>query len=92
MLVDQFYCVSCQKKVRLPSGDIHVKTFKTKRRNVPALVGKCHKCNVKVTKFIKVKDTTKFAKKYGRSTGGSARKSRRKSSRKSVRRSRRRSR
>jgi len=61
----QFYCVACRKKVTLPEDDIKFKNLKNyKRGKVPALKGRCVKCDTKVTKFVKVKASKGLSQKY----------------------------
>lgn len=65
----QFYCVSCRARRMVPADDICVAVLKNKKvkGGVPALVGKCNKCDQsKMYKFIKRDDKDKMIEKYGK--------------------------
>lgn len=67
MKTNQFYCVSCRKKVIVSADDICVKYIKNSRvGRIPALKGECSKCDTKLTKFVKRDDAKKLEKKYGK--------------------------
>ena len=64
----EFYCVSCRSRVMVPAEDICVKIYKNKKMvggKVPTLKSYC-KCDCKLTKFIKHKDTNKMIDKFGK--------------------------
>lgn len=63
---NQFYCVSCRKRVTVPHDDICFKTLKNPKRKggVPALRGECSKCGTSLTKFVALKDVPKLKAKY----------------------------
>lgn len=66
MKQQQFYCVSCNSRVSLPADDIWFKMGKSsKRKKLPMLKGKCKKCDGKLTKFVKIKDSQKLKSKFG---------------------------
>lgn len=63
---NQFYCVSCRKKVTQKTDDICVVVFDNKKvGDVPALESQCAKCNTQLYKFIKHKDEDRLTKKFG---------------------------
>jgi hypothetical protein len=64
MTQNQFYCVSCRKRVTCKNDDICVEFFKNRGREVPALRCEC-KCGTNLTKFIKVSAAEKMVDKYG---------------------------
>ena len=68
MEVNQFYCVSCRKKVMSNYCDICVKTFKNKKikGGVPALVSHCETCGNKLIKFIKHEDKIELTNMFGK--------------------------
>lgn len=65
----EFYCVSCRKRVKSDADDICVKVYKNKRMydgKAPALRSTCQKCDTNLTKFIKHSDTKRMQDKYGK--------------------------
>jgi|UniRef100_A0A6C0CZL1 hypothetical protein len=64
----EFYCVSCRKRVKIEHDDICVDVIKNKkvRGGIPALRGICQKCDANVIKFIKVDKKAQMVDKYGR--------------------------
>jgi hypothetical protein len=68
MLERQFYCVSCRKKVTVPTEDICVKIYKNKRvrGGSPALIGHCNKCDTRVSKFIQKDKKEAMINKFGK--------------------------
>lgn len=67
MKTNQFYCVSCRKKVSILSDNICLKYINNSRvGKIPALKGECNKCDTKLTKFVKRDDAKKLEKKYGK--------------------------
>lgn len=65
---NQFYCVSCRKKVSSHPDDMCVEVFKNKRikGGVPALRSECTKCGTNLTKFIKHDSKASMIKKFGK--------------------------
>lgn len=63
---EEFYCVSCQARVK--GQDICIETFRNKRvkGGVPTMVGDCPKCSTEVFKFIKHNQKTRLTKKYSK--------------------------
>lgn len=69
MRQNQFYCVSCRKKVSAKPDDICFKYLKNKNMKngkMPSLKSECTKCNTNLTKFIKNDDVKKLQNKYGK--------------------------
>ena len=62
MKQNQFYCVSCRKRVMISPEDICVKKAKNGTPMMKAVDKYGHKCN----KFIKQSDYSKLATKYGK--------------------------
>lgn len=63
---NQFYCVSCRKKVTSKGDDMCVVVFDNKKvGEVPALESQCKKCGTSLYKFIKRKDEERLTKKFG---------------------------
>lgn len=78
--VNEFYCVSCRKRVTLKDADICVKVYANKKTGAtPALRGKCSKCDTNVTKFIARDKAESLIKKFGKCRGANASLSRKKS-------------
>lgn len=51
----EFYCVKCRARVVLPAQNICLTRYKNKNapaKYVPALMGECHKCATRVSKFV----------------------------------------
>lgn len=63
--VNEFYCVKCRKRVKLPKANMCVKMVHNSKRTVPTLIGHCEKCDCKLHKFIKNSDVSEMTKKYG---------------------------
>lgn len=65
---DEFYCVSCRKRVHSKNDDICVKVYRNRRTNssVPALKGQCAKCDTNVTKFISHDKIDSMRDKHGK--------------------------
>ena len=61
MTKNQFYCVSCRARVKLPADKICIGKDKNKK---PRLVGKCANCSVKVFRYVAVKDVKKLQDEY----------------------------
>ena len=63
---NDFYCVSCRRRVSCDPEDIRFKRFRNKKvkGGVPALKCKCEKCDTNVTKFVKRKDAAALQKKF----------------------------
>ena len=64
---NEFYCVSCCRRVKCNHDDIRFKNIKNKRaigNKVPALKCVCKSCDTNLTKFVKRKDTERLKKKY----------------------------
>ena len=63
----EFYCVSCRKRVKSAADDMCVQVFKNSRRKggAPALRSECA-CGCALTKFIKDDDKSKLTAKYGK--------------------------
>jgi hypothetical protein len=59
----EFYCVSCQKRVKEPIDCIGVNVDKAGK---PRLRSMCHLCDTYLYKYIKLKDEKKMLKKYGK--------------------------
>lgn len=77
--VNQFYCVSCRKRVTLKDADICVKVYANRKTGAtPALRGKCP-CGTNVTKFIARDKADSLTKKFGKCKGKNASLSRKKS-------------
>jgi len=69
MKQNQFYCLSCRKRVMIPADDIRLKIFKNYKRlngKVPMLKGYCQKCDTSVYKIIKDKAVKSAQDKYGK--------------------------
>jgi hypothetical protein len=63
----EFYCLSCRKRVKCTATNICVKSFKNKKLGkVPTLRAYCKKCDCYLSKFIKHKDAARLTKKYGK--------------------------
>ena len=62
---NEFYCVGCRKRVKIPVANMCVKMNHTSKRTVPTLIGKCEKCKCKLNKFIKNDSVSEMTKKYG---------------------------
>lgn len=64
----EFYCVCCRKRVKVPADDICVKVYKNYKikGGVPALNGICKKCDCNVIKFIKHENKQRMIKKFGK--------------------------
>lgn len=88
MKTNQFYCVSCKKKVTCNAADTCVVKTKNGRS---ALKSKC-RCGCKLYKFISDASAPRMRSKRGKCKSKSRRKSPKKSKRKSVKKSKRRSR
>lgn len=63
MKENQFYCVSCRKKVMVHKDDIGVNMDKRKKPRLKAL---CCKCDTKVFKYIPECKKQKLECKYGK--------------------------
>ncbi len=64
---NQFYCVSCRKRVAVPVDDIKFKLLRSPRRRsgkAPALRSQCGKCATNLTKFVKSVKAAALKKKY----------------------------
>ena len=67
MKTNEFYCVKCRKIVKINSSDICVTSIKNKKvGTLPALKGYCKKCDVNLTKFVKVSEKEKLVKKFNK--------------------------
>ena len=67
MKQNQFYCVSCRKRVSVYVDDICFKFIKNKNMyngKMPVLKSECPKCDTNLTKFVKHDDAKKLQKKY----------------------------
>lgn len=65
MSQNQFYCVSCRKRVKCDANDMCLDLLKNKKRGeVPALRCVCS-CGTNLIKFVKLDDVEKLADKYG---------------------------
>jgi len=63
----QFYCVSCRKRVTIPSADICFKNIKNSKMvggKMPSLVAYCEKCDCNLTKFVKHSKAKSLKSKY----------------------------
>lgn len=77
---NEFYCVKCRGVVSIPSNKVCLVALNnSKRGKIPALRGDCKKCNVKLTKFVKLSSVPKLTKMYGMCRSGSKRRSKKKS-------------
>jgi hypothetical protein len=63
---EEFYCVSCRKRVK--GYDICIKTLKNKKMvgGIPTMMALCNKCLTTVYKFIKHSDKDRLTDKYGK--------------------------
>ena len=65
--INQFYCVSCRKKVSCGAEDIklgYFKNYKATGGKVPALKSNCKNCDCKVSKFVKRDNVVSLKKKF----------------------------
>jgi hypothetical protein len=70
MTKNQFYCVSCRKRVTVPSDEIYMKTYrnknkKTKQHTTPAMRGKHTVCGTNLTKFVSKDKYPQLVKEFG---------------------------
>ena len=61
LLKNQFYCVGCRDRVKLPSNKIRIGKDINKK---PRLSGKCVICDSKVFRYVPEKDLKKLQKEY----------------------------
>ena len=62
MKQNEFYCVSCRKKVKAANEDIKIKKDK---RGRPRMVADCTKCPHKLYKYIKFDKEKSLKHKFG---------------------------
>ena len=62
MAPNEFYCVSCKKRITLKTKDIRMKVL---TNGNPAKSGICHECNTSLFKFTSKANWDSDLKKYG---------------------------
>lgn len=67
MKQNEFYCVSCRKKVRAHDDDIKIRKDKRGRPRMVASTSSTSKCNHKLYKYISFDKETKLKNKYNKS-------------------------
>ena len=66
---NEFYCLKCRKNVSIKKEDICFKNYKNSKminngKKAPTLVAECSKCDSKMVKFVKHKDSEKLQEKF----------------------------
>jgi len=69
MRENEFYCLRCRKRVSVKKDDICFKNIKNSKmvnngKKAPVLFAECQKCDAKLIKFVKHKDSEKFENKF----------------------------
>lgn len=58
---NEFYCVSCRKKVRIPSDEI---TLEYDIARKPRLTAYCHRCETALYKYVRHAQADRLARKF----------------------------